>query len=139
MFFCTWLICQIWWQAKQAKKILHFFVISHILITYTGVIMCAEKLRHMLRTGICFETAFLHGTHKKASADADAFSKVYDKVKSSFSVSFAFCKMYETLGSHPFFWRRFKILLLYLTSTSFRKSIKSSSFINAIILSAVNR
>ena len=124
---------------KTGKNSCIFFVISHILITYTGVMMCAEKLRHMLRAGICFETAFLHGTHKKASADADAFSKVYDKVKSSFSVSFAFCKIYETLGNHPFFWRRFKILVLYLTSTSFMKSIKSSSSINAIILSAVNR
>jgi hypothetical protein len=51
---------------KTGKKILHFSVISHILIMYTGVIICAEKLHHMLRTGICFETAFLHGTHKKS-------------------------------------------------------------------------
>lgn len=90
-------------------------------------------------TGICFVAAFLQYTHKKASADADAHNKSYDKAKSSFSVSFVFCKMYEILGNHPFFRRPFKILLLYFTSTSFRKSMKSSSVVNAIILSAVNR
>ena len=102
---------------------------------YMGSILCKKAfvLAYALLQSFCTART------KKASADADAHNKSYDKAKSSFSVSFAFCKMYETLGSHPFFWRRFKILLLYLISTSFRKSMKSSSFINAIILSAVNR
>lgn len=124
---------------KTGKKFLHFCVILYILIVCTGVIICVGKLYHMLRTGICLRQLFLHDTHKKASALADAYSKVYDKAKSSFSVPFAFCNIYEILGSHPFFWRPFKILLLYLTSTSFRKSMKLSSSVNVIMLSAVNR
>ena len=116
--FCIYGLCvRVWFVQKNCKTWL----------------TCASYW-HMFCRSI-----FVQHAQKKASALADAYNKSYDKAKSSFSVSFAFCKMYETLGSHPFFWRRFKILLLYFTSTSFRKSIKSSSFINAIILSAVNR
>ena len=102
MFFCTG-----FGGGQNRQKFLHFCVILHVLIMCTWVVFCVKKLSywHMLCCSL-----FARHAQKKASADADAHNKSYDKAKSSFSVSFAFCKMYETLGSHPFFWRRFKIL-----------------------------
>lgn len=135
MFFCTWLICRIWWLAKQAKILtfLYNFVYTYCMYRRSILYKKAFALAYTLLQSFCTTRT------KKASADADAHNQSYDKAKSSFSVSFAFCKMYETLGSHPFSWRRFKILLLYLISTSFRKSMKLFSFVNVTILSAVNR